>query len=186
MRWFTADLHLGHANIIRYCNRPFVDAEQMNEVLIKNWNDVVGKDDEVYVLGDFAFVKRVPDTVAYMERLNGNITLIRGNHDNKCVRKAFGKDCVECMRAYIGPYHCVLTHRPLYPDGCTVPPRDISTQEKNAEWFTEYDFVISGHIHDLRLWTGKSLNVGVDLHNFRPISEEEVAAFLDGWRADNN
>ena len=52
--FFTADTHWGHRNIIRYCQRPFADVEEMNEALITNWNSTVGKDDIVFHLGDFA------------------------------------------------------------------------------------------------------------------------------------
>ena len=56
--WFTADTHFGHKNIIRYCQRPFVDVEEMNRVLIENWNSVVSPDDLVFHLGMRRF-KRV-------------------------------------------------------------------------------------------------------------------------------
>ena len=45
--FFTSDTHFNHANIISFCNRPFKDVEQMNEVMIANWNHVIGKDDSV-------------------------------------------------------------------------------------------------------------------------------------------
>ena len=53
--WFTSDTHFFHNNIIDYCKRPFVNAEEMNEYIIKQWNSVVKPQDEVYHLGDFAF-----------------------------------------------------------------------------------------------------------------------------------
>lgn len=53
--WFTADLHLSHANIIRHCKRPFATTSLMNRALVENWNDRVGRDDTVYVLDDFAY-----------------------------------------------------------------------------------------------------------------------------------
>ena len=53
--FFTSDTHWGHANIIRFCSRPFVSVEEMNDILIQNWNNVVPKDGIVFHLGDFAF-----------------------------------------------------------------------------------------------------------------------------------
>ena len=53
--WITADCHFGHANIIKYCKRPFKDLEEMNAILIKNWNERVSPGDIVIVLGDFAW-----------------------------------------------------------------------------------------------------------------------------------
>ena len=53
--FFIADTHFGHKNIIKYCNRPFANIEEMNETLIENWNKAVSAEDAVYILGDFAY-----------------------------------------------------------------------------------------------------------------------------------
>ena len=50
--FFTSDHHFGHTNILKFCNSPFNSIEQMNEELIKRWNEKIGPDDEVYHLGD--------------------------------------------------------------------------------------------------------------------------------------
>ena len=55
--FFTGDQHFDHANIIRFCNRPFTSVEEMNETIIENWNSIVSNKDDVYCLGDFAFSK---------------------------------------------------------------------------------------------------------------------------------
>src|SRR4051812_25435002 len=78
--FFTSDHHFGHANIIRYSERPFADVEEMNESLITNWNAVVGENDVVYHLGDI-FMTPLPAAKAIRRQLNGRIRLIRGNHD---------------------------------------------------------------------------------------------------------
>ncbi len=77
--FYIADTHFGHANIIKHCNRPFESADEMDNTLIENWNNVVGKDDIVIVVGDFAF-KGATHT-EYLAKLNGKIYLVRGNHD---------------------------------------------------------------------------------------------------------
>ena len=51
--WFTADFHLGHQNIIRYCNRPFHSTSEMDEAILGNLNSLVRQDDVLYFLGDF-------------------------------------------------------------------------------------------------------------------------------------
>ena len=86
--FFTSDTHFNHANIIRFCNRPFKDAEQMNEVMIANWNRVIGTDDTVFHLGDFCLGGAVEWT-KILDRLNGKIYLILGNHDLKNIRQGF-------------------------------------------------------------------------------------------------
>lgn len=77
MDFCISDTHFGHANIIRYQMRPFSCVEEMDETMIKNWNFVVRKKDTVYHLGDFAFRK----PLQYLQRLNGKIILMIGNHD---------------------------------------------------------------------------------------------------------
>ena len=80
--FFTSDTHFSHNNIIKYCDRPFADTEEMNETIIERWNSKIKPDNIVFHLGDFAF-----GTVAQWEeirrRLNGHIHLIIGNHDIK-------------------------------------------------------------------------------------------------------
>lgn len=80
--WITSDTHFNHVNIINYCARPFKDVEEMNNTVIDRWNGLVGKDDIVWHLGDFAMggAKEMGELRA---QLNGKIYLIRGNHDVK-------------------------------------------------------------------------------------------------------
>lgn len=78
-----ADLHLGHANIIRYCSRPFFvsDPGEMDRVLIANWNAAVPQGTRAYHLGDFYYGRDAQPEDAYRTRLTGDITFIAGNHD---------------------------------------------------------------------------------------------------------
>ena len=78
--FFTSDTHFNHVNILRHSNRPFKDIEEMNQVLIDNWNRVVGKNDLVFHLGDFAFGGAAVWN-RFLDQLNGRIVLIVGNHD---------------------------------------------------------------------------------------------------------
>ena len=113
-RWVISDTHFNHANIIRYCDRPFNSVEQMNEELIKRWNNTVAKDDIVYHLGDFAFGNK-EQLASILMRLNGRIRLIMGNHDHKK-----WKDYLECGcdRVYEGPIildnWAILSHHPHF------------------------------------------------------------------------
>lgn len=81
--WFTSDLHFFHNNIIVYCDRPWANAEEMNEGLIGNWNSAVRPGDDVFILGDLAMGGRskAPLLAKILKRLNGNKYLIPGNHD---------------------------------------------------------------------------------------------------------
>ena len=91
--YIIADTHFDHENIIRYCNRPYLKVEYMNNDLVNRWNNVVSKNDVVYVLGDLAFGKEAISK--YTQQLNGTKYLIKGNHDtysNKFYREAGFKE----------------------------------------------------------------------------------------------
>ena len=69
MVFFTADLHFGHANIIRHCARPFASVEEMDAALLANWRRRVRADDTVYIVGDLMFYCKDPES--YLRRLSG-------------------------------------------------------------------------------------------------------------------
>jgi calcineurin-like phosphoesterase family protein len=79
----TSDTHFGHANIIKYCNRPFEDVRDMNLEMARTWNYRVSESDEIYFLGDFAMGPGVDEAfiVDMLERLNGKKFIVLGNHD---------------------------------------------------------------------------------------------------------
>lgn len=80
--WFISDSHFFHNNVIKYSNRPFSSVEEMNETLVKNWNDKVSKTDVIYHLGDVIFAKHDNQFQETLGRLNGKKILIKGNHDD--------------------------------------------------------------------------------------------------------
>lgn len=80
MKFYISDTHFDHFNIMHYDNRPFNTVEEMNAKMIENWNRVVKKEDEVFILGDFCWDKE-PRWIELLEQLNGQKTLIQGNHD---------------------------------------------------------------------------------------------------------
>lgn len=89
--FFISDHHFHHRNIIRYCDRPFVNVTEMDEHMITMWNSVVGPDDRVIHGGDFMLCG-IDKTTAMLQRLNGYKVLVRGNHDgtqNRMLRAGF-------------------------------------------------------------------------------------------------
>ena len=121
-RFIIADTHFGHKNIIQYENRPFEDVEIMDKSLIKNWNSVVGKDDLVYMLGDFTLSRRKVIITDLVKRLNGRKILVMGNHDT---RKP--KDYVECgfevaiRKPIMIEPGIILMHEPFIDSSFIVP-----------------------------------------------------------------
>lgn len=109
----TADTHFNHGNIIKYCDRPFKDAHEMNEVIIKNWNEVVEENDIVYHLGDYGFGTK-EELQEIFNRLNGKKYLIMGNHDLR-VGKRYYLD-LGFIDVYKKKYEFnmyVFTHKPI-------------------------------------------------------------------------
>lgn len=87
--YFSADWHLDHANVIKYDNRPFKNVEEMNKTIIDNYNSIVKPNDNFYFLGDFCFNMR--NAESHLEKLNGNLFFIRGNHDKKDMIRLYQK-----------------------------------------------------------------------------------------------
>lgn len=158
--WFTADYHLGHANIIKYCDRSFLDVEKMNNTIIHNHNERVKPDDVVFFLGDFCFRSSgSKKAIDYERMLNGKLIFIKGNHDNNNSTKTIINNLV----VEYAHKRIYLVHNPEFV--CI-----------------DYDINFVGHIHGLweiqRIRKGFSftdaINVGVDVWDFKPVLFEEI------------
>ena len=186
MRWFTADLHLGHANIIRYCNRPFADVEEMNEELVRRWNARVTPNDEVWVLGDFA-LGRIAESFACGRRLNGRKSLVVGNHDRmfgarraaeyrrwveRYQQEAGFDDVVDNVSTRIGEIPVRLSHFPYEGDS---HDRDRFVHARPRD---DGGWLVHGHVHEKWKVNGRQVNVGVDVWNFAPVAEHELALIM--------
>ena len=175
--FFTSDTHFNHANIIRFCNRPFKDVEQMNEVMITNWNNAISKDDTVFHLGDFC-LGGAAEWTKILDHLNGKIYLIMGNHDLKNIRQGFisrFEHVAMQMRIEIGKKRIYLCH---YPFLC------FEGSYKDDVW------QLFGHVHTRRSNSGidagrlqylypTQYDVGVDNNNFTPVSFGQVKRIID-------
>ena len=189
MNWYTADNHWGHDKIIGYTGRPFGSVYEMNKTMIDRWNECVDKDDTVVHLGDFCFPEKL-NIDLLLASLNGHIILVKGNHDKKKTMNALrehGHVIVETsvleLLIWPGIGRVVATHRPVYPAGTPDPFKDHNAKVDPDQ----FDLILSGHIHEKRLWTGKSLNIGVDQWNFYPVSQEEITkAYLKHGGLDGN
>ena len=115
MIYFTSDLHLGHNNIIRLCNRPFASLEEMDEALIGNWNRVVTNGDTVYVIGDLMF-RMQAHPAEVLQHLKGKKHLVLGNHDkswlNKVDTACFFKSVERYVEISDGKHKLALCHYP--------------------------------------------------------------------------
>lgn len=162
-RFFTSDLHFGHANIIKHCRRPFATVEEMDEALIHHWQARVKPGDEVYVLGDLSF-HRADRTNEILRRLPGQKFLIKGNHDHR-------KELKKLTRiAWWKHYHEVRI------DGQLVVLSHFPFETWNCAQHGSYH--LHGHSHGTLPPKGKRMDVGVDPHDFGPILWSEVDAEL--------
>lgn len=185
MRWFTADLHLGHANIINYADRPFYSVDGMNEELINGWNERVAPDDEVWVLGDFA-LGRIDETLPLVGLLAGRISLVAGNHD-RCWpgRKEWGRWVYRYQEAGFAAVYqgTILYGRPPlplvlashFPYAGDSGPVDRFVDSRPAD---HGDWLLHGHVHDTWRQRGRQINVGVDAWAGVPVSEDALAALI--------
>lgn len=154
MIYFTADLHLGHAKIIEYCNRPFKTVEEMNNTILTNWECTIKPTDTIYVLGDLMFNKNVD--LERVKALPGHKRILRGNHDRGFTDtklKSLGFEIVyRCpiLLPWCKKFNVFIMHAP-------------NQQVHGA-------LNLCGHVHDS--WKTKDgyYNVGVDVHNFTPVS----------------
>lgn len=174
--FFTSDTHFYHSNIINFCGRPFKNVEVMNETLIANWNSVVGPDDIIFHLGDFCLGGSAEWT-NILNRLNGKIYLIVGNHDIKNLRQGYYsrfEHIAMQMHIEVGKQKIYLNHCPFLCYGGAY--RDT--------------WQLFGHVHTSKQNTGidaprlhmlfpTQYDVGVDNNNFTPVSFEEVKRIIE-------
>lgn len=157
-----SDLHFGHENIIKLADRPFLNVDEMDRILIENWNKTVGKTDYVYIVGDFAFKGK--SVSYYAEKLNGFKILIKGNHDKikECDKKHFVK-ITDYYELRIGEQLYVLTHYPM------------------TAWNGAFrnSIQLYGHVHKTgKVWETPQLpntyNVCCEFHKYTPV---EITTF---------
>lgn len=188
MIYFTSDQHYWHANVIKYCNRPYADMQEMNEALVKNWNDIVKPEDTVYCLGDFSLAFRPVETIT--PRLMGTKYLVPGNHDfchsyNKKSRNPERK--AEWVKKYENNGWIVLPEQTTLdiPGAATVqlchhPYVFDRFDDKYERWRPKDDgrWLLCGHVHEKWKLGNRMINVGVDQWDFKPVSIEEIKKII--------
>lgn len=178
MIFYTADQHFGHGNIIKHCDRPYLDAESMNRDMIDKWNSRVSNKDSVYIIGDLFFrTKENPSII--LDRLSGIKHLIMGNHDKNWIKKVDIPKYFQSVEWYSmisdNQKHIALCHFPMMSWG-------------NSGYGS---YLIYGHIHnntDADYWPllqkmDNALNAGVDINGFFPVSFMELKTNNEKFKA---
>lgn len=170
MIYFTSDCHFNHKNILAYEpeSRPFATIEEMNEVIIANWNSVVTAEDEVWVLGDF-FMGQLIAIEPILDRLNGKIHLVRGNHDQKNRMKIYearGIDIHDIAYVQYKGRYFVLCH---FPNESEEFVRMVIEDNSEVVW-------LYGHVHGKapKGYVNGTYHVGADTNNLTPISIQQI------------
>lgn len=172
--FFTSDTHFYHKNILKYCpNRKCLDIIQMNEKLIRAWNKKVSKTATVFHMGDFGFcsLNKMEDI---MDQLNGNIHIIRGNHDADFPRDRF---------------ITISNYKEISVDGKLIVLCHYPFQVWNGSHRNSYN--LHGHCHGTLPFDSTSfrMDVGVDTHpDLEPFSMAEVEEYMSKitWSAKDH
>lgn len=178
--YFISDTHFNHKNIIKYCNRPFENIDEMNKVLIENWNNTVTDFDTIFHLGDVALTSE-SEMRELIPKLKGKKILVKGNHDKKSNEffRNVGFGIIPENPLKLNKEKLILSHKPLkdteIPDGYVNvhghihnnPLHKINPETNEMEYPEE---LYSDKLH---------FNVSVDVIDFKPISLEELLKRLE-------
>lgn len=194
--FFTSDLHLSHARIVELSHRPFKNIDEHDKAIASNWAKTVKYDDIVWVLGDVSVEGSWKQALAIMKSLPGRKRLIMGNHDPVWTGKS---DFMKFMAAYLEVFETVLPWARASVEGVKVNLSHFPYvgDHKEADRYEEYRLkaserpLLHGHTHSTEkvseLWLGAvivpQIQVGVDAHNFTPVSSHEIKKLLvpDGF-----
>lgn len=173
--WLSGDHHFDHTSIIRFCDRPFDTVGEMNEELVGRWNDVVSKDDEVVYLGDFSLATFPLFVEPILLRLNGHIRMLTYpfHHDRRWLRTPLSGRVVFSAS---GP---VVFEPPIIVLEEAGFPRVVCCHFPFAEWPGKhrnagYSVHAHAHSHGNYKGEGRIVDVGVDCHDYYPVSLERV------------
>jgi calcineurin-like phosphoesterase family protein len=160
--FFTSDEHYGHSNIIKFCDRPFTDTDEMRETLIRNHNEVVpaGNASLTIHLGDIFWNKvSLDEAESILKRLNGKHALIYGNHD-KIAKRLQENGAIFTFAREVHEFNSGST------------PMIFLSHYAHRVWPASYkgSYHLYGHSHGKIPDQGLSMDVGVDCTGFRPIS----------------
>lgn len=167
-KFFTADTHFGSERTRELSKRPFATIEEMDKTFINNWNNVVGKADIVYHIGDFGEYK-------HLKELNGKIILILGNYEKKEMKEKFNNNFAQYKNYLIS-----LGFYEVYENNLQINIKNRTLNLTHEPLDCVKNMMnLFGHIHKLQLVKSFGLNVGIDGHNFTPLDECDVEFYLN-------
>ena len=174
MKWFSSDWHLGHANVIRFSDRPFKSVEEMNKEIIRRMFAPMKKGDDLYLLGDLSWSEEGYEMIfAEADRKGVNIHWILGNHDQKEYRK------------YRNRVKSITDYREIKVQGHSVTLCHYPMLTWNKSHFDAW--MLFGHHHTSghgdskikELTKGKMLNVNCEFNDYKPYSENDIIRIME-------
>ncbi len=165
--WVTSDLHFNHDRGFLYEPRGYKSVGEMNENILKNYNEVVSDEDTVFILGDLT-LNDLESAKSYLTKLKGHITVIRGNHDsNQRVEfyKQMGWEVYDALRIKYKKLNFFLCHYPTI------------TANLETESMYQTTICLYGHTHQQTNFYQDMpfcYHVGVDSHNNYPVNMDTV------------
>lgn len=188
-RFFTSDIHFGHANVIDYCDRPYNSVEEMDEAIIAQWNSQVSSEDIVYFLGDFGVNEKKILEGALVKRCNG-IKIIKafGNHDKgfKEGHKGYALDLQPYLDAGWSEVHVQSTL--VLKNGlevmCTHLPPSNEYDKRYIDFKVKKDpskIYLHGHLHSNYTKKDNMIDVAFD-RNLTLMSEDELISIIEDER----
>jgi len=184
--FLTSDTHFWHKNVIKYCDRPFADAKEMNAALIANWNAKVPTTGIVFHVGDFAMNCSINQIIEVGEQLNGRIILIRGNHDDVAIEANNKKKIFEAVHTRLDIR--VMTNHENVGDYIDMElnhfPSLVWNNSHKGSWQA------FGHCHSKKPIPNQNIfqhDVGCDGNRFMPLSFQDFDQIistrrLEGWQ----
>jgi calcineurin-like phosphoesterase family protein len=179
---FTSDNHFGHSNIIKFCNRPYENADEMDRCMINKWNEVVAPEDTVYLLGDFSFYNDIKKIINILGRLNGIKHFNFGNHDKQIHAIHKNNDLAQTFASY-------ESYREITVEGQAIILCHYAMRAWNHSG--RGSWMLFGLTHNKLPPYGKSVDVGVDSTSitgkaeYRPFSFDEIKRFLGSRNIEN-
>jgi len=164
MNWFTADFHLGHKNIIKYCNRPFDSVKEMDDHILDVLEKMTNPGDTLYFLGDLTFRWKI--AVMFFKRFSYlEIHYIRGNHDSRKVLNQALKNCASISQI-----------KDIKIEGQPITLCHYAMRIWNKSHFNAWQ--LYGHSHGRLKPIGKQYDIGVDNNQFMPRSFGEIKEIM--------
>ena len=163
--WFTSDTHFGQQRTLELSMRPFANVQEMDYVLLNNWNNTVKPKDTIFILGDFGIMKILP-------LLNGNKILIKGNYERNVPELLQGNE--EQFKEIHEYVHTIQVNKGGNEYIINMGHEPSRVKHMRID---ETHINLFGHIHKLCMVKKYGFNVGADCHDFKPISLDTILLY---------